>query len=66
MSPMERYKLGNWTLGEGMNLGGCVTYYLPPRLVVVDVRIDVLPSFQPVVHQHRSQIVLEGRSVSHK
>lgn len=46
----------NWRLianGGIIDLGGHVVYYLPPRIIVVDVRIDVLPPFQPIVHQHR-------------
>ena len=47
--------VGSWhQTRERTNLGGRMVYYLPPRVILEDVRIDVLSPFQPIVHQHRS------------
>lgn len=50
ISPLIGY---SYSLREGSNLGGYVTHDLPPCPVVVDVRINVFPPFESIVHQHR-------------
>ena len=57
MTPIEMVGplIGCWyQTWEEPDLDDSVTHYLPPRVIVMDIRIDMFPPLQPVVHQHRS------------